>query len=115
MRLAITVGVLMMLGFRSKAQSNGNQATSVEPNYPQEDYAPKAARRKKTFEVTYDAQQEFYELQEETWKAAAKEERKLIRKRPVDKTLPPYFGHKRPVKIRPMDKRKYCKVCGIYH
>ncbi|MBM3178407.1 MAG: hypothetical protein FJZ78_10425 [Bacteroidetes bacterium] len=36
-------------------------------------------------------------------------------KRRVDNAQPPYFGHRRPVKIRPNGKRKLCKTCGIVH
>lgn len=38
---------------------------------------------------------------------------------PLDKTYdyakPPYFGHKRPVVIRPVGQQRLCKVCGIRH
>ena len=92
------------------------QSNALEPSYPtEEEYVPKAAKQRNGFQVTYDARDDFYDMQEETWKESAKAEKKLIRNKAVDKSLPPYFGHKKPVKIRPMGKRKYCKVCGLVH
>lgn len=35
--------------------------------------------------------------------------------RNYDYSKPPYFGHKRPVVIRPIGKQKLCRVCGIKH
>lgn len=38
---------------------------------------------------------------------------------PLDRTYdyakPPYFGHKKPVVIRPAGQQKLCRVCGIRH
>ena len=35
--------------------------------------------------------------------------------REYDYSKPPYFGHKRPVVIRPPGLQKMCRVCGIMH
>lgn len=35
--------------------------------------------------------------------------------REYDYAKPPYFGHKRPVVIRPIGQQKLCRVCGIIH
>lgn len=115
MRLTIIVFFFCACAIKSWAQSKQDQPTALEPFYPQEDYAPKASKKKKGAQVSYNARDEFYDLQEEHWKVRAKAEKKLLRKQAIDYSLPPYFGHKKPVKIRPLGKRKYCKVCGIVH
>lgn len=91
------------------------QPNSIDPNYAEEHYVPKAAKRKKKYEVTYEARNKFWDRMEKNWKQREKDEKNFSGERKANKSLPPYFGHKRPPKIRPQGKRKYCKVCGIKH
>ncbi len=91
------------------------QPNSIDPNYAEEKFVPKASKRKKKFEATYEARNDFEERMEKNWKEREKAEKNVSGDRKADKSQPPYFGHKRPPKIRPQGKRKVCKVCGIKH
>jgi hypothetical protein len=86
------------------------QATSLAPYYPQKEYEPK--KKKATGKVTYDAREKYYDRMEAVEKANRKNEREMEKPQYSD---PTYFGHKRPPKRRPVNKMKYCKVCGIRH
>lgn len=93
------------------------QATSVEPYYPSKSYEPKIDKKKsrKGFTATHNAREEFYDRMEKNWKAREKQEKNINGASRSDRSLPPYFGHKRPPKKRPPSKMKYCKICGIKH
>src|SRR6478736_1087882 len=82
--------------------------TSKESFYPQQEFTPNDAP-KKSNKVTYDAREKFYARQERNKKNREKAYPKK------DYSQAPYFGHKRPPKIRPVGKRKLCKVCGMTH
>jgi hypothetical protein len=92
-----------------------NFPTTLQPVNPVKYYGPKKSKKKKKSSVTYDAQNEYYDRIESTWRQREKREKTLERGEGVDKMKPPYFGHKKPPKVRPIEKRKYCKICGIRH
>jgi len=100
---------------QKKKQAGERQPNSIDPNYAEENFVPKAAKRKKKFGATYEARNDFEERMEKNWKQREKDEKNVDGQRRADKSQPPYFGHKRPPKIRPQGKRKVCKVCGIKH
>lgn len=91
------------------------QPNSVDPTYAEEHYVPKASKKSKKLGVTYDARKIFRKRMEKNWKEREKAEKNFSGERKADKSQPPYFGHKKPPKIRPQGKRKVCKVCGIKH
>lgn len=93
-----------------KQDAPAGQSTSLAPYYPQKDYEPK--KKKTAGKITYDARERFYQRQEQVQKANRKNEKEMEKPQNSD---PMYFGHKRPPKKRPVDKMKYCKVCGIRH
>jgi hypothetical protein len=87
---------------------------SLSPTNPAKVYAaPK--KKNKTNERTYDAVDDYYDRTEGILKDRARKENSKRKLREDERMKPPYFGHKRPPKIRPIEKRKYCKVCGIRH
>jgi hypothetical protein len=88
---------------------------TLQPVNPVKYYGPKKTKKKKKSTVTYDAQNEYNERIENTWRQREKRERTMERGEATDYMKPPYFGHKKPPKIRPIEKRKYCKICGIRH
>src|SRR5882757_7871352 len=92
-----------------------NFPTTLQPVNPVKYYGPKKTKKKKKSTVTYDAQSEYYDRIESTWRQREKRERTLERGEATDYMKPPYFGHKKPPKVRPIEKRKYCKICGIRH
>lgn len=57
-------------------------------------------------------QEEFEQRMKDVQKKKAKEE-KLAKKPQYSNPL--YFGHKKPPKKRPLNKRKLCKTCNIVH
>jgi hypothetical protein len=92
-----------------------NFPTTLQPVNPVKYYGPKKTKKKKKSTVTYDAQSEYNDRIESTWRQREKRERTLERGEATDYMKPPYFGHKKPPKVRPIEKRKYCKICGIRH
>jgi len=97
---------------QSKKQSNAEMPT--EAFYPQEQQTPKDSK-KSSSKVTYEARDKSYDRLERNWKVREKKEKKITRNPSKDYSLAPYFGHKRPPKIRAVGKRKVCKVCGVTH
>ncbi len=97
-----------------KKKSKEKGGNSVNPDYPAKDYEARASKKKKSA-VSYDARSEFVDRMESNWKQREKAEKNISGKRKPDKSQPPYFGHKRPPKIRPIGKQKVCKVCHIKH
>jgi hypothetical protein len=100
---------------QNKDPQGKNFPTTLQPVNPVKYYGPKKSKKKKKSTVTYDAQNEYYDRVETTWRQREKRERTLDRGEATDYMKPPYFGHKKPPKIRPLEKRKYCKICGIRH
>ena len=100
---------------KNKEKQNEPQPNSIDPAYAEERFVPKASKKKKKFGLTYEARNDFEGRMEKNWKEREKEEKNISGRRKADKSQPPYFGHKRPPKIRPQGKRKVCKVCGIKH
>lgn len=95
-------------------QADKNFPNTLQPVNPVKYYGPRKEKKaKKT--VTYDAKDEYNERMERNWREREKRERSNERGEAVDKMRPPYFGHKKPPKIRAIGKRKYCKICGIRH
>jgi len=88
---------------------------SFDPKVVDERFVPEKTKKKKKFGRTYDARNEFHARIEKNWKEREKREKNVSGERRPDKSKPPYFGHKRPPKIRPEGKRKVCKVCHIKH
>ena len=91
-----------------------NFPTTLQPVNPVQHYGPRKVKKKKKT-VTYDAEKEYYHRMENTWREREKREKTFERGEAIDIMRPPYFGHKKPPKIRPIEKRKYCKICGIRH
>ncbi len=93
-----------------------NFPTTLQPVNPVKYYGPrKEKKKKKKSTVTYDAQNDYYDRIEKTWRVQEKREKSFERGEATDYMKPPYFGHKKPPKVRPIEKRKYCKICGIRH
>ncbi len=89
--------------------------TTLQPVNPVKYYGPRKKKKKKQPAVTYDAQSDYYDRVEQTWREREKREKTTSLNGGTDYLKPPYFGHKKPPKIRPIGKRKYCKICGIRH
>lgn len=98
-----------------KKKSEKSEPNSLDNGRLEEKYVPKAKGKKKKSGPSYEARSDFEERMEKNWKEREREEKNFSGERKADKSQPPYFGHKRPPKIRPMGKRKVCKVCGIKH
>ena|SRR5882672_1914243 len=99
----------------SQKPGDKNFPTTLQPVNPVKYYGPRKVKKKKKRTVTYDATNEYYDRIENTWRSREKREKSLERGEASDIMKPPYFGHKKPPKIRPIEKRKYCKICGIRH
>jgi hypothetical protein len=93
-----------------KEEAPAGQPSSLAPYYPEKDYEPE--KKKASGKVTYDARDKFYDRMEAVEKANRKNEKEMEK---PQNSNPMYFGHKRPPKKRPVNKMKYCKVCGIRH
>ncbi|CAN5498399.1 hypothetical protein BH10BAC4_BH10BAC4_25430 [soil metagenome] len=91
--------------------------TTLQPVNPVRYYGPRKEKKskKKKGAITHDAQNEYYKRIENTWREREKREKSYERGEALDYMKPPYFGHKKPPKIRAIEKRKYCKICGIRH
>lgn len=92
-----------------------NFPNTLQPVNPVKYYGPRKEKKKKKSAVTYDAQNEYYDRIENTWRAREKREKSFERGEATDYMKPPYFGHRKPPKVRSLEKRKYCKICGIRH
>ena len=117
--MAGILSVMMAPSLRAQSQEPSKPADKNFPNTlqsvnPVKYYGPRKVKKKKST-VTYDAQNEYYDRIENTWRAREKREKSFERGGATDYMKPPYFGHKKPPKIRPLEKRKYCKICGIRH
>mgnify|MGYP000091367942 CR=1 FL=1 len=105
---------------RKKSSTESRQTgspTSVQPYFPEKDYAPESEKKVRSGKVkeqpiTYNARERFYQRMEAVARQRRKNERLMEKPQYSD---PMYFGHKRPPKKRPPEKMKYCKVCGIKH
>lgn len=99
-----------------KKKSSG-EPNSFDPKVVDERYVPEKSKKKRKdkFGRTYEARNEFHDRIEKNWKEREKREKNVSGERKPDKSQPPYFGHKRPPKIRPSGKQKMCKVCHIKH
>ena len=101
---------------KKRSESNTlpkSNPTSLDPTFPQKDYAHKKTSKKKTSTApTYASQKDFEDRMAQLHKTQRKNERLAMNPQYTD---PSYFGHKRPPKKRPPSKMKYCKVCGIKH
>ena len=122
LRLICLCFILAVLATQSQAQSKRKKkskskqenATSVDPSFPQEgQYQPKAKKvSRKNRGITHNAQDNFYEQRKRVSKDKRKAELELSK---PQNSNPLYFGHKRPPKKRPPGKMKYCKTCGLKH
>lgn len=93
-------------------EKSTDQPTSMEPVFPQKDYSPKAKKKSGNSKTTYDARDNFYKRMEAQQKQNIKNEKDGSKSQYAD---PQYFGHKRTPRKRPVNKMKFCKVCGIRH
>lgn len=98
-----------------KDNKDKNFPSTLQPVNPVKYYGPKKAKKKKKGAVSYDAVNEYNDRMENNWRQREKREKTLERGEAADYMRPPYFGHKKPPKIRPLEKRKHCKICGIRH
>ena len=93
-----------------------NFPTTLQSVNPAQYFEPRKKKKKKSKKlVTYDAKNDYYDRLEDVWRDREKREKSLERGEGTDIMKPPYFGHKKPPKIRAIEKRKYCKICGIRH
>lgn len=115
MQIRILIWCVLLLGsVTALAQKKGkSNPTSVDPNVSSSKvYAPKAAKKKKSSQTTYDARDEFYDRLEQNNKQRRKNEKTESKDQYSNFQ---YFGHKKPPKRRSPEKMKYCKICGIRH
>ena len=99
-----------------KQKGNGKDfPNTLQPVNPAKVYAPPKKKKKKEPGATYDARDEYNDRMDALLKERLKKDVSGNRLKEDERMKPPYFGHKRPPKIRPIGKRKYCKVCGIRH
>jgi hypothetical protein len=112
---------LLAGGIHAQTPEQPNRAdkdfpTTLQNVNPVKYYGPKKQKKKKTKKTTtYNAKNEYYDRVEKVWREQEKREKIYERGEGPDMMKPPYFGHKKPPKIRPLEKRKYCKICGIRH
>ena len=103
--------ILFCLVASAQSKKQSKEETPAEAFYPQAEQTPK----KKSLGTSYDARDKSFDRLESNWKLREKRERKLSKNPDRDYSIAPYFGHKQPPKIRPVGKRKVCKVCGLTH
>lgn len=118
MVLRIIVLIFLCFSFLSvpaQKKKSSDEANSFDPKNVDERYVPEKSKKKNKFGRTYEARSDFHDRIEKNWKEREKREKNVSGRRKPDKSKPPFFGHKRPPKIRPEGKRKVCKVCGINH
>ncbi|MBL7865778.1 MAG: hypothetical protein JNK10_12930 [Cyclobacteriaceae bacterium] len=110
------LGLLLVIAFAAMGQKPKakDAPTSLQPNNNSKVYAP-ARKKKKSSTVTYDARDDYNERTDALLKERLKRDASGSKLKEDERMKPPYFGHKRPPKVRPIEKRKYCKVCGIRH
>jgi outer membrane protein assembly factor BamD (BamD/ComL family) len=115
MRLVLSL-FLTLLCIVASAQSKKQKKdeTPTEAFYPQAEQTPKTSK-KKSSKATYNARDQSFDRLEQRWKIGEKREKKATRNLGKNTSVDPYFGHKRKPKIRPIGKRKVCKVCGVTH
>ncbi len=116
------VGILMLL-FCGINTSSAQSSRSVEDVLKARSSRQTASKKKKKISLfskkkksayTTDEQlrAEYVQRQKDNAKRSRKES-KLAKKPQYSNPL--YFGHKRPPKKRPNDKKKLCKECGLRH
>ena len=89
--------------------------TTLQPVNPVKYYGPrKEKKKKKSKSATYNARSEYEDRIEASFREQEKREKRVMNNE-ADCLMPPYFGHRKPPKVRPINKRKYCKICGIRH
>lgn len=99
-----------------KQKGNGKDfPNTLQPVNPSKVYAPPKKKKKKDPGVTYDARDDYNDRVDALLKERLRKDVSGNKLKEDDRMKPPYFGHKRPPKVRPIGKRKYCKVCGIRH
>ena len=113
-RLLLFGMILYCIAASAQSKKQKKEESPTEAFYPQAEQTPKNSK-KKSPKSTYDARDKSYDRLERNWKVREKREKKLTRDLDRDYSIGPYFGHKRPPKIRPVGKRKVCNVCGLTH
>ena len=125
MKFAIALGAFLCLAaltveLRAQSKEPVNPAdknfpTTLQSVNPVQYYGPRKQKKSKSKKTTtYNAKNEYYDRIESSWREREKRD-KSYERGATDYLKPPYFGHKKPPKIRPIEKRKYCKICGIRH
>lgn len=103
----------LLISSNSFAQtSRESEAKPVVPSTTQS-FSKKKKASKKAYSKNYDQGIKDYEnLMKANKKKYKKMEKGMEKPQYSD---PTYFGHKKPPKKRPKNKRKFCKECGIVH
>jgi len=88
--------------------------TTLRSGKPAKAATPQKAAKTKKYnsKATYDARKEF---EQRVDKAARERARNQDSGEGLEEMKAPYFGHRKVPKVRPVEKRKLCKVCGIRH
>lgn len=119
--LLVTTVSFAQLSRKEKKAARRNtpidQPTTLDPANSSPDYSSKStkhskARKSKGSGPTYNSLKEYDDRMDARAKTYRKNEKNLSTEQYVN---PMYFGHKKPPKKRPVNKMKYCKVCGIRH
>lgn len=99
---------------QKEAKNTQQQATSLSPYFPDEDYVPekKGNTKSKGRKATYNAMDEHEARMKAVVKDHRRAEKEMLKPQYADKS---YFGHKRKPKKRPPGKMKFCKECEIRH
>lgn len=118
--VVVLISVLFVDGLYAQAKEQSNPAdkdfpTTLQPVNPVKYYGPRKSKRKRKKTVTYNAKNDYYDRIESVWREQEKREKIFERGEATDFMKPPYFGHRKPPKVRALGKRKYCKICGIRH
>ena len=105
---------------QSKKDKNKENPNAFSPYAPEEEKAEvkqSKKNKKKSYRYTYNKKMDRKVKEyEKRMQANAKMDRKMEREMQKPQySDPSYFGHKRKPKKRPVDKRKFCKECGIVH
>lgn len=99
---------------QKKSKSPQQQATSLSPYFPSEDYQPekKGKTKSKSNKVTHNAMDEHEDRMKAVVKDHRRAEKEMLKPQYSD---PSYFGHKRKPKKHKPGKMKFCKECEIRH
>ena len=107
--LLITLTLMSYDTFGQRANSKRKEAESFSPKANDYAYETESTLKKKVRQRGQSGTSRFQ----------VEKPRQATEYTPLDRTYdyakPPYFGHKKPVVIRPIGQQRLCKVCGIKH